>query len=81
MFLCVDCGALFEEPRIHIERHGLDAPPYEKWTACPECGGGYVKTMRCKFCGDWITGDYVELDDESVVCECCYMVKNIVEDV
>ena len=80
MYLCIDCGALFEEPRRIIETHGLDTPPYEVWNVCPECGGGYVETMRCNICDEWITGDYIELDDYSVVCECCYVVKNIVED-
>lgn len=77
MYLCIECGALFDEPRRTIETHGLDSPPYEVWNVCPECGGAYVKTMQCDLCGEWITGDYVELDDNSTVCECCYVVKNI----
>ena len=29
MYICLDCGRIFEIPRKHIETHGLDSPPYE----------------------------------------------------
>ena len=79
MFLCLDCGALFEEPGMCIETHGLDCPPYETWNGCPNCSGAYVETSQCSQCGEWITGDYAELDDGTLICEECYQVKNIEE--
>lgn len=36
-YICTDCNTEFEEPFIIIERHGLEAPPYEHIEVCPEC--------------------------------------------
>lgn len=56
MFICPECGALFEEPKIYYEHH-----PYgmgyadEKWAVCPECGeAGFEKAKWCKCCGEWV---------------------------
>ena len=37
------------------ERHGLDTPPYEKWSGCPICKGDYEEVHQCKECGEWHT--------------------------
>ena len=37
MYVCKECGHLFEEPRKMVERHGLDSPPYEEFNVCPSC--------------------------------------------
>ena len=57
MFKCCDCGNLFEEGEQAVweERHGLDTPPYEQWSGCPICKGGYEEVRQCKECGDWHT--------------------------
>ena len=59
MFKCCECGNLFEEGEQAVweERHGLDTPPYEKWSGCPICKGGYEEVHQCKECGDWHTED------------------------
>ena len=80
MYLCLDCGRLFEEPKRYVETHGLDSPPYEMSKGCPDCGGAYVETMECCMCDEWITGEYIELADGSAVCEECYMKKDIAEE-
>lgn len=77
MYLCLECGGLFEEPKKYIETHGLDTPPYEEWYGCPYCDGDYVTTEQCGLCGDWIAGQYVELKDGSFICEDCYLIKDI----
>lgn len=79
MYICLDCGELFEEPCKYVETHGLDSPPYEKYMGCPHCGGAYVETIQCDICGEWISGEYVKLDNDMVVCDNCYVVK-CVED-
>lgn len=79
MFLCLDCGKLFEEPSYYAETHGLDTPPYETWNGCPKCSGAYVETFECSQCGEWITGDYIEVGGE-LICEECYHIKSIDED-
>ena len=55
MYKCCECGHLFEEGEQAVweERHGLDTPPYEKWSGCPICKGDYEEVHQCKECGDW----------------------------
>ena len=59
MYRCCECGNLFEEGEQAVweERHGLDSPPYEKWSGCPVCKGDYEEVHQCKECGDWHTDD------------------------
>ena len=63
MYKCENCGHLFEEGEQAVweERHGLDTPPYEKFSGCPICKSGYEEVHQCKECGDWHTED--ELHD------------------
>lgn len=79
MYVCVDCGKLFEEPKECVETHGFKAPPYETWYGCPHCGGAYVKTMQCDVCGKWIAGEYVELNDGDKICDECYTLMDIMD--
>ena len=43
MFICLDCGEIFEEPRKVRESRGefWGAPCYEEWWGCPHCSGAY----------------------------------------
>lgn len=77
MYLCLDCDNLFEDPKEYSETHGLSSPPYETWTGCPRCGGGYVETFRCDLCDEWVAGEYIKLKDGTVVCDQCYEINNI----
>ena len=38
MYRCNWCECEFEEPSISVETHGLDTPPYEEISVCPNCG-------------------------------------------
>ena len=69
MYKCTECGHLFEEGEQATweETHGLDSPPYEKWSGCPVCKGDYEEVYQCDSCGDWHTED--ELYDG--FCEKC----------
>ena len=69
MYKCTECGNLFEEGEQAVweETHGLDSPPYEKWSGCPVCRGDYEEVHQCKKCGDWHSED--ELYDGW--CESC----------
>lgn len=55
MYRCLECGNLFEdgEEVVWEETHGLDSPPYEKWSGCPLCKGGYKTINPCKICGSY----------------------------
>lgn len=52
MYICRECEKTFEEPEVYEERHGLDYPPYEKWTVCPHCHeANFCEAQECKRCG------------------------------
>ena len=59
MYRCCECGNLFEEGEQAVweERHGLDTPPYERWSGCHICKGGYEEVRQCKECEEWHTED------------------------
>ena len=59
MYRCCECGNLFEEGEQAVweEHHGLDSPPYEKWSGCPVCKGDYEEVHQCRDCGDWHSED------------------------
>lgn len=78
MYICRDCGTIFEEPKHYSETHGLDNPPYEEYSGCPECGGDYNETYMCSECGQYIFGDFVELKNGECYCSDCYMTDNII---
>lgn len=77
-FICLECGALFDEPEKYIERHGFDTPPYEETSGCPFCGGTYTHTILCEACGEPITGDYVKIGRTgNCYCDLCYTLMSI----
>lgn len=85
-FKCLRCGHVFEdgEQAEWEETHGLDCPPYEKWSGCPICFGGFEETKQCKICGGEFLKD--ELNGGCVCNECtekyskdfdaCYNIAN-----
>lgn len=78
MFICLNCGALFENPKIHTETHGLDSPPFEKRKGCPICTEAFVETPTCDMCGEYITEDYCVIGNKKY-CNGCYTIKNLGE--
>ncbi len=36
-FVCKDCNKHFRLPEFYDENHGLDNPPYERVSVCPNC--------------------------------------------
>lgn len=73
MMLCVECGALFEQGKVAVEKHGLDSPPYEEYLVCPSCGGSNLHhARRCDVCNEWITSSYVLTLEGQRICEDCY---------
>lgn len=41
MYICENCGEIFNEPRTYYESHGFTDGRYEQRSCCPVCGGGY----------------------------------------
>lgn len=68
-YKCYECGNIFEESEQAVweERHGLDTPPYEKWSGCPLCKGAYEETTRCEICGS----EHLEDELNGGVCDEC----------
>lgn len=79
MFICLDCGCVFDKPKHWIETHGLDSPPYEEWDGCPSCGGAYAETYKCDGCNDWLCGTYAETKNGNKYCENCYEIREVGE--
>lgn len=69
MYICLECGAVFEEPETWEEGRGefWGFPCSETVSGCPECGGDYEDAVKCRRCEEWHSED--ELTDE--LCECC----------
>ena len=80
MYICLDCGEVFSQPRRYKETHGLESPPYEIFYVCPCCGGDYTETYQCDECGDWITGKYIRTDSGQTICDNCYCTYEIGEE-
>lgn len=70
---CLVCGHLFEdgEQAVWEERHGLDAPPYERFNGCPVCRGDYDETKPCVSCGS----EYTDSELYEGWCEKCLREK------
>ena len=73
MFICLDCGKVFEDPKHYTETHRLDTPPYEEWGGCPSCGGAYTEAYECSCCGEYIDGAYIKTKNGERICENCYI--------
>ena len=71
MFVCIECGRVFEVPNKWTEHHGLDTEPYEHWFGCPTCGGAYTEAYECNCCGEWITDNYIKTDNGARYCSNC----------
>ena len=70
MYLCLDCGELFQEPFMYVEKHG------EQQMCCPYCKGDYVDTFRCDECGEWICSDKYYIIGKRKYCdECCMKIS------
>ena len=80
MFVCYDCMETFEKPKVWVETHGLDTPPYEKIYGCPYCSGAFTETHKCDCCDDWIVGSYIKLNSGERICEDCYTTYDLGEE-
>lgn len=68
--VCVECGAVFLEPKKYVETHGFDTPPYEEYIGCPICGGSFKHAKYCSNCSNVIVGSYVTINGLHYCDEC-----------
>ena len=80
MLICIECGHLFERPTYWEERHGLNYGPFEEWSGCPRCGGGYTEAHKCDYCDEYIDGTYIKLKNGERICENCYNTYELGEE-
>ena len=71
-FVCLECGEVFEEPRVWTEHHGLDYGPFETRSGCPYCGEPYTTAHLCDGCESYINGPYIRLYSGERFCDACY---------
>jgi hypothetical protein len=58
MYVCLDCGKLYDEQPTIQERHGeLDGNWYETLPDTCICGGNIEEAVQCKVCDDWYSED------------------------
>lgn len=70
-FICKDCKVSFEDPSEHLEKHGLDSPPYEKFATCPSCGStNFAEAVECAKCCNVFPADELSGDD---LCPACIL--------
>ena len=73
MFVCIECGHIFENPKRWEETHGLDCGPYEQFSGCTICGGAYTEAYKCDCCNEWITTEeYAKTKNGDLYCEECF---------
>lgn len=61
MYICLECGEMFEDFTTWTEPHG------EQLCGCPYCKGAYEEAKECVVCGEY----YLEEDLTNGVCEDC----------
>lgn len=74
MYICDNCGAVFENTISIREHHNeLDDETTEEYHGCPVCKNSSVlKAVQCDLCGEYVAYDYVKLKDGTIACSDCY---------
>ena len=65
MYICNECGAVFDEPAVEREVHfWIDGSPLEEFSVCPECGDtDFTEAFECDGCGECDEREYIEYDN------------------
>lgn len=78
MFLCEECGELFEEPvqKVYSHHSEVEYNCNEFFSACPKCGSdNYFSAVKCCECRQEINEEldslYVRFDNGDLVCNDC----------
>lgn len=62
MFVCLECGEMFEEPLILYDNLGefWGAPAQDAYGACPNCKSDQIdEADKCDICGEYIQAGYI----------------------
>jgi hypothetical protein len=75
MFICLDCGEIFEEPGTFSQRHPYgEGYATETLACCPYCGSSFAEAEQCTVCGEW----FEKYDITDGLCDEC--VKELEEE-
>lgn len=86
MFVCGDCGAVFEKPAKRVETIWTKGRSEQYVLGrCPECGSGnFEEGVKCGVCGEIVSNFVAERSCGQYVCEKCicligYQAENALE--
>ena len=70
MYICNECGVLFDEPARYGEiHHELDNKAIEYFSCCPNCGDTFFEeALRCDYCGNEFRDEDMV---EGLICKDC----------
>lgn len=70
MYICPDCGCVFDESEVKVwtENHGLPGGFHETFYGCPECGSGYEEAYYCEECEEWFALSDMYDQDICIAC-------------
>lgn len=77
MFLCNDCGEVFDEPHEATIYHSeVDYQCEEYYCVCPSCGeNDFDEVVQCEVCDDFIVKNerekYIAFSNGDNVCNNC----------
>jgi hypothetical protein len=58
MFICLECGNVFEDAKDYEERHPYgEGYASEHFSCCPYCGGDYEDAISCDECGEYFPSE------------------------
>ena len=77
LYVCLECGGLFQNPVEWEETHNLDTPPYERFSGSPCCFSNYTTAYKCSCCGEYIVDSYIKIDSDERICGNCYQVMEM----
>lgn len=83
MFICEDCGHVFEEDGAftYIEGHGFNDGLGEVFKLCPLCKSTEISIAKyCYGCDEYFSGEYVEVANGDTYCEKCFIIKDTFND-
>ena len=82
MYICLECGALFKEPKSYVEHLGpIGEPNFTCHSlGCPNCSGAYTETFKCDKCGGYVTNYYIQTVDCEIICDECFNAHSLEED-
>lgn len=73
MFICNDCGAMYDSLEKFHEYIDDDGHEYNIYYGCPNCRSDNVDQLcKCDLCGEYVADGYVLLKDGTIACNNCY---------